>query len=428
MPCFLAVADVVVSPRNFGGNLPIKILEYLAAGRAIVATSIPAHQAVLNEETAVLVDPTVAHMATAIINLLDDPARIARLQSAARSYAEQHLGWTEFRESLRELFRRVIAPPAPRPTLVSVIIPAKNAADVIGQMVDMVQSQRCAGVEIETVVVDSGSVDGTVGIAERAGACVVTLPERDGPNPAAARNRGAMVAKGDPIVFLDDDCTPATGWLDALLAAHAAGAACVGGSLALPQRLPASARWDYYCGWYHVHPARKAGEVRHHPPCNLSVRRAAFASTRGFVERQPIAYAHEELAWQAELQRAGHCIYFEPRAVVYHWNRPGLGNLLRRNYRWAYSAIESKAESGVARFNWLYRYPRALITTSFFLAPLQAIYITWCWVRNGVFEPLLALPVLFAARFAYAVGLMAGGIQWLKRRGSAGAPVRPRWE
>ena len=65
------------------------------------------------------------------------------------------------------------------------------------------------------------------------------------------------------------------------------------------------------------------------------------------TEQQPVAYAHEELAWQAEVRRRGGHIVFDPEAIVFHYNRPGFGNLLRRNYRWGYSAIESKSPTGV---------------------------------------------------------------------------------
>lgn len=428
---FLAMADVVVSPRIHGLNLPLKILDYLAAGRAIVATSIAAHHTVLNEELAVLVEPTSPALAAAIIGLLEDPERLAQFQAAARHYAEKHLGWLAFVRSVGALYEEVCigargyslgtvstttGQDAAGRRRVSVIIPARNEVRLIGRVVRAVLTQRSAGVDIEVIVVDDGSTDGTGFVARAAGARVVSMdPQRVG-NPAAARNRGAGEASGDPIIFLDADCVPADGWLEAILAAHAAGAVCVGGSLALPAGLSISARADYYCGWYHVHPARSAGFVPNHPPCNLSVRRAAFAGTGGFREQQPIAYAHEELAWQAELQRAGEKIYFEPGAVAYHWNRPGFANLLRRNYRWADSAIESKAETGVARMAWLYRFPRLLIATSFVLAPVQALYIVGCWLRAGIVEPLVTFPVVLAARFAYAAGMMAGGLRWLRGR------------
>jgi len=315
---------------------------------------------------------------------------------------------------------------------VSVIVPARNAAAEIGPLVRAVLAQRPPDAEVEVVVVDDGSTDATALRAREAGARVITAAVRsDGGNPAAARNQGARAATGDPLVFLDADCLPADGWLAALLRAHDAGAVVVGGSLELPPGLAFSARCDYYAGWYHVHARRPAGSVANHPPGNLSVRRAAFARTRGFTEVQPIAYAHEELAWQAELRRDGVTIHFEPRAVAYHYNRPGFANLLRRNYRWAYSAIESKAETGAARLAWVYRYPRLLVAESVPLAIPQAAYITWCWLRAGVVEGALMLPVVLAARLAYAAGMMAGGMRWLRPGravGEAAAGVRPRWE
>jgi GT2 family glycosyltransferase len=228
-------------------------------------------------------------------------------------------------------------------------------------------------------------------------------------------------------VFLDADCLPAPDWLARLLAAHGAGAAVVGGALDLPDGLSPMARCDYYCGWYHVHSRRPGGEVPNHPPGNLSVRRAEFAATRGFTEQQPVAYAHEELGWQAEIRGRGGRLVFDPAAIVYHYNRPGFRNLLRRNYRWGYSAIESKAPTGAARLAWVYRYPALLVVASLPLALASTVYILGCWVRAGVIEPVLMLPYVLAARLAYSAGLIAGGVRWM-RFGASAAEARARWE
>jgi glycosyltransferase involved in cell wall biosynthesis len=311
---------------------------------------------------------------------------------------------------------------------VSVIIPARNESRTIAHLIHTVLQQAPAGWAVEVVLVDDGSTDDTAERARAAGARVLVLGERpDGGNPAVARNRGALVATGDPLVFLDADCLPSPGWLARLLAAHEAGAAVVGGALDLPEGLSPMARCDYYCGWYHVHSRRAAGEVPNHPPGNLSVRRDEFARTPGFTEQQPVAYAHEELAWQAEIRRRGGRLVFDPRAIVYHYNRPGFRNLLRRNYRWGFSAIESKAPTGAARFAWIYRYPAVLIAASVPLALGSTAYILWCWVRAGILEPLLMLPAVLAARLAYSAGLVAGGIRWM-RFGANAAEARPRWE
>jgi len=311
---------------------------------------------------------------------------------------------------------------------VSVIIPARNAAGSVGDIVRAVLAQQVPGVDTEVIVVDDASTDDTAAEARAAGARVLALTGTRAGNPAAARNLGARAARGDILVFLDADCLPAEGWLQALLHAHNRGEAVAGGALDLPPALPLSARCDYYCGWYHVHSRRPAGHVVNHPPANLSVGRDLFLSTSGFDERHPVAFAHEELAWQAELRRRGVPIYFEPKAVVLHRNRPGFGNLLRRNYRWGYSAIGSKAATGAARMAWLYRYPRSLIALAPASVPLQALYIVACWVRAGVLEPLVMLPLVLAARAAYAAGMLVGGIRWLRSRGTPGAvEIRPRW-
>jgi glycosyltransferase involved in cell wall biosynthesis len=311
---------------------------------------------------------------------------------------------------------------------VSVVIPARNEATSIASVIQAVQASAPSGVGLEIIVVDDGSTDDTPAVARAAGARTLELvPNADGGNPARARNRGAAIAHGDPIVFLDADCTPSPGWLAELLSAHDAGKQVVGGSLDLPPGLSPSARCDYYCGWYHVHSSRPRGKVPNHPPGNLSVRRQLFVDSVGFTEQHPIAYAHEELAWQSDVQRRGIEIFFQPTAIVYHRNRPGLGNLLRRNYRWGYSAIESKASTSAARMQWLYRHPGWLIAASLPVAFVSTGYILACWLRVRALEPALMLPAVLAARLAYSAGLVAGGIRWI-RHGGATPAMRPRWE
>jgi glycosyltransferase involved in cell wall biosynthesis len=107
MAAYLALADVLVSPRAYGGNLPLKIFDYLAAGRPIVATDIPTHRTVLAADRAMLVAPRTDALAAGILAVLGDPALARRLAEAARSYAQTHLGWSRFVESVGALYAEV---------------------------------------------------------------------------------------------------------------------------------------------------------------------------------------------------------------------------------------------------------------------------------------------------------------------------------
>jgi glycosyltransferase involved in cell wall biosynthesis len=107
MAAYQALADVLVSPRAYGGNLPLKIFDYLAAGRPIVATDIPTHRTVLAEDRAVLVAPRTDALARGILTLLGDPGLGRRLAATGRRYAETHFGWSRFVDSVEALYGEV---------------------------------------------------------------------------------------------------------------------------------------------------------------------------------------------------------------------------------------------------------------------------------------------------------------------------------
>ena len=90
----------------------------------------------------------------------------------------------------------------PQPGLISVIIPAYNAARFIALAIDSVLAQPHRPMEI--LVIDDGSTDRTAEIADRYGPPVRCLRQANA-GPPAARNRGLAEARGELIAFLDAD-------------------------------------------------------------------------------------------------------------------------------------------------------------------------------------------------------------------------------
>lgn len=87
------------------------------------------------------------------------------------------------------------------PGQVSVIIPVYNGAAVLGRCLRGIKASTVQGFEL--IVVDNGSTDDSIQIAEQFRAKVVHCPGPSG--PGAARNMGVQSAQGDIVVFVDAD-------------------------------------------------------------------------------------------------------------------------------------------------------------------------------------------------------------------------------
>jgi glycosyltransferase involved in cell wall biosynthesis len=90
---------------------------------------------------------------------------------------------------------------------ISVITPNFNGARFLEASLRSVQKQVCSGVEVEHIVIDGGSTDGSVAIVERfRGGLARVICEPDN-GPASAINKGLRLATGDVVAWLNaDDC------------------------------------------------------------------------------------------------------------------------------------------------------------------------------------------------------------------------------
>jgi glycosyltransferase involved in cell wall biosynthesis len=88
IPAYLLAANALVSSRSRGTNTPLKIYQYLRAGRPIVATRLLTHTQVLSDDTAILTGTAPDEFAAGILSAITDPDRAARVGANAKALAE----------------------------------------------------------------------------------------------------------------------------------------------------------------------------------------------------------------------------------------------------------------------------------------------------------------------------------------------------
>jgi glycosyltransferase involved in cell wall biosynthesis len=88
VPAFLRGVSIAVLP-SLSEGMSNAVLEYMAAGKAVVATDVGANRAVLGDAGVIVPPADDAALADAILNLLNNPAEVLRLGAAARARAEE---------------------------------------------------------------------------------------------------------------------------------------------------------------------------------------------------------------------------------------------------------------------------------------------------------------------------------------------------
>ena len=102
---------------------------------------------------------------------------------------------------------------------ISVVIPTKNRSTLLAQALDCVESQTLSRDHYEVIVIDNDSCDDTRAVLEQKYKTYSNLKFgfQEKPGAAATRNAGLRLAKGDLILFIDDDVQAEPGLLQAHL-------------------------------------------------------------------------------------------------------------------------------------------------------------------------------------------------------------------
>jgi len=110
IPALLAAADVIAVPSRWEARALI-VQEAMAAGRPIVAARVGGIPALTGEDAAILVPPgDERQLAAAVLAVLDDPARAARLSAAARERASALPGPADAVAAVQAMYQSCLRP------------------------------------------------------------------------------------------------------------------------------------------------------------------------------------------------------------------------------------------------------------------------------------------------------------------------------
>jgi lipopolysaccharide/colanic/teichoic acid biosynthesis glycosyltransferase/GT2 family glycosyltransferase len=210
----------------------------------------------------------------------------------------------------------------------SVIIPARDAAETLGDCLRGLRSQTLGSDRYEVIVVDDGSSDDTFRIGEAGADRLIHQPPS---GPAAARNAGARAARGELLVFTDADCTPTPDFLERLSAAFQnPEIVAAKGVYRTEQRrlVPRFVQQEYQHKYDRM--ARKP-RIDFIDTYAAAYRRSVFLENNGFDVAYPTASV-EDQEFSFRLAGKGYHMAFIPAAIVFHRHDRSMAEYIRRKF------------------------------------------------------------------------------------------------
>ncbi len=240
------------------------------------------------------------------------------------------------------------------PRRLSVIICTHGRPDGLGRLLDGLMPQILAHPDRELIVVNDGTHDqqyADILAPFTGGLRYEPLPRSLG--IAAARNRSAELARGDYLVFTDDDCeVPAhwLDWLDATLVAQTELDVVAGTTL------PPAKRGGGLVGEVQEsfdllpRPHSLGGLDQSFVTACLAVRRQAFQAVGGFNQDAPFDVAGEDTDLSLRLIRAGARCRIDPDWQVFHALATSVMSEIRRyrRYGWANAHLGKRPDAPIA--------------------------------------------------------------------------------
>lgn len=205
--------------------------------------------------------------------------------------------------------------------MISVLIPVKDGGSDLVRCLQAIAAQKVED-EVEVVVVDSGSSDGSADRARELGATVHEIPASEFVH-GATRNLAARLSNGDVLVFTTQDAVPATDhWLARLVAALNGDDVVGAYGRQLPHEDATPPEQFFLDFMYGASPrTQRLGGIE-----ELSFEQTLFSNVNSAIPRsvweanpfRDDVTMSEDQEWSRRMLLAGHTIVYEPEAAVRH--------------------------------------------------------------------------------------------------------------
>ena len=218
--------------------------------------------------------------------------------------------------------------------MISILIPVRNGGDDLRRCLDAIGRQQIDD-EVETIIIDHDSRDGTLELARSRGAHVVAIGHAEFGH-GATRNLAAREARGEILIFTvqdafaDDDM-----WLSRLCAALRSDENLAG---VYGRQIPhdgASPPEQFFLEFLYGPEARVQ---RAKSAADLSMQTTLFSNVNSAISREvwerfPFAddlFMAEDQDWARRVLLEGHTLRYEPTAAVRHSHTYTVANAYRR--------------------------------------------------------------------------------------------------
>ncbi|MGV7223630.1 MAG: glycosyltransferase [Nitrospinales bacterium] len=223
----------------------------------------------------------------------------------------------------------------------SIIVPTYNRPRKIALCLEALSRINYPHSRFEVIVVDDGSrppvQTHTSPFFDKMNLTVIT---QENAGPSLARNVGAKCAKGDFLAFTDDDCMPASDWLQTLSLRFkvSPGCAIVGRSVNALEESVYDTASQMLIEYLHAYYNQDPGQACFITSNNLSLPTKQFEAVGGF-DTIFLNAGGEDREFCEHLRHHGYRIIYAPEVVVHHSHGLTFSSFWRQQFNYGRGAF-----------------------------------------------------------------------------------------